>query len=240
MDWIKIKAKHLYGWPISEVGAIVRLQLLTAHLERMPTTDEIRAVVPQATCKAVAARLQRTRTTLAQVLHKVCDDCANIEDKRRASRIRQEKWRDDNKNKDTRRITKTKHNAAEKIREEKMREDKRREDERVGHTPAAHRSPAVFIKPYPEEIKAYCIERKNFVDPKRFYDHYEANGWKVGKNSMKDWKAAVRTWEAGDNSKNRQNLPPPQKLPPVKEEPGTPMPKEVRESLSKFKMKTLV
>lgn len=52
-----------------------------------------------------------------------------------------------------------------------------------------------FIKPTVEEIRAYCRERNNIVDAERFYDHYESNGWKVGKNAMKDWKAAVRTWE---------------------------------------------
>jgi hypothetical protein len=52
-----------------------------------------------------------------------------------------------------------------------------------------------FVKPSLEEIKAYCIERNNNVDAEHFYDYYEANGWKVGKNSMKDWKASVRTWE---------------------------------------------
>lgn len=52
-----------------------------------------------------------------------------------------------------------------------------------------------FIKPNLEEIKAYCNERRNNVDAERFFDYYESNGWKVGKNPMKDWKAAVRTWE---------------------------------------------
>lgn len=52
-----------------------------------------------------------------------------------------------------------------------------------------------FSPPTIEEVKAYCDERKNRVDPQRFIDYYESNGWKVGKNPMKDWKAAVRTWE---------------------------------------------
>lgn len=52
-----------------------------------------------------------------------------------------------------------------------------------------------FTKPTLEDIKAYCFERNNNVDAEHFYDYYEANGWKVGKNSMKDWKASVRTWE---------------------------------------------
>lgn len=58
-----------------------------------------------------------------------------------------------------------------------------------------------FEKPTLSEIKQYCIERKNNVDAQHFYDYYESNGWKVGKNSMKDWKAAVRTWERSEYRK---------------------------------------
>ena len=54
----------------------------------------------------------------------------------------------------------------------------------------------VFKKPTVEEIDKYCKERKNKVNAEHFYDHYESNGWLVGgKSKMKDWKAAVRTWE---------------------------------------------
>ena len=52
-----------------------------------------------------------------------------------------------------------------------------------------------FTAPTLEEVKEYCAERKNGVDAERFVNYYTANGWKVGKNPMKDWKAAVRTWE---------------------------------------------
>jgi predicted phage replisome organizer len=52
-----------------------------------------------------------------------------------------------------------------------------------------------FTKPTLAEVQAYCTERGNKVDAEHFYDYYEANGWKVGKNAMKDWKASVRTWE---------------------------------------------
>lgn len=53
----------------------------------------------------------------------------------------------------------------------------------------------VFKKPSIEEIQKYCNERNNNVDADRFYNFYESKGWMVGKNKMKDWKAAVRTWE---------------------------------------------
>lgn len=52
-----------------------------------------------------------------------------------------------------------------------------------------------FTPPTLEEVKAYCSERGNHVDAERWFDYYTSNGWKVGKNQMKDWKAAVRTWE---------------------------------------------
>ena len=60
---------------------------------------------------------------------------------------------------------------------------------------------STFKKPTLEEVKAYCEERGNVVDPERWMDYYTANGWKVGRNPMKDWKATVRTWEKGEQRK---------------------------------------
>jgi ParB/RepB/Spo0J family partition protein len=55
-----------------------------------------------------------------------------------------------------------------------------------------------FKKPTIEEVKAYCDERKNGIDPQRFMDHYESNGWRIGKTAkpVVDWKACMRTWES--------------------------------------------
>lgn len=58
-----------------------------------------------------------------------------------------------------------------------------------------------FTPPTVEEVRTYCEERNNAVDADRFVDFYSAKGWMVGKNKMKDWKAAVRTWEK-DSSKS--------------------------------------
>lgn len=52
-----------------------------------------------------------------------------------------------------------------------------------------------FTPPTYEQVSTYCKERNNTVDAERFYDFYESKGWMVGKNKMKDWKAAVRNWE---------------------------------------------
>ena len=51
-----------------------------------------------------------------------------------------------------------------------------------------------FVKPTHDEISQYCLESGNNIDVGRFYDFYECKGWKVGKNPMKDWRAAVRNW----------------------------------------------
>jgi len=63
---------------------------------------------------------------------------------------------------------------------------------------AVPKQPKRFKPPSVDEVRAYCRERKNKVDAEKFIDHYTSNGWKVGKNSMKDWKASVRTWEKND------------------------------------------
>lgn len=56
------------------------------------------------------------------------------------------------------------------------------------------RSPK-FQKPSLEDIRAYCISRANKVDPEQFFNFYESKGWTIGKSPMRDWRAAVRTWE---------------------------------------------
>jgi len=55
-----------------------------------------------------------------------------------------------------------------------------------------------FQKPTLEQVKEYCQERQNSLKAEKWFDFYTSNGWKVGKNTMKDWKAAVRTWEQND------------------------------------------
>ena len=65
----------------------------------------------------------------------------------------------------------------------------------------------VFKKPSVEEISSYCQERNNNINPEQFYDYYEANGWKINRNPMKDWKATVRNWERNEfNRKSTDNF----------------------------------
>ena len=69
----------------------------------------------------------------------------------------------------------------------------------VSDTGSVNKHPTLY------EVKEYCSERGNKVDPERWFDYYTSNGWKVGKNPMKDWKAAVRTWERGESKAKSRN-----------------------------------
>ena len=59
-----------------------------------------------------------------------------------------------------------------------------------------------FTKPTIPQIMDYCIERGNSVDAVKFFDFYESKNWVIGKSPMKNWQAAIRTWEG--NNKDQQ------------------------------------
>lgn len=63
-----------------------------------------------------------------------------------------------------------------------------------------------FVKPSVEEIKSYIAEMGYSIDAQRFYDYYESNGWMVGRNRMRNWKAAVRTWGCKERSPVRRRV----------------------------------
>lgn len=63
-----------------------------------------------------------------------------------------------------------------------------------------------FTPPKLSDVSEYCSQRNNDVDPERFINFYTSKGWKVGNQPMKDWKAAVRTWEKRSNDKKAEIL----------------------------------
>ena len=87
--------------------------------------------------------------------------------------------------------------TQEKDKDEDEDKDKDKDEDKEGSPP----TPSQFIPPNVIEVRAYCNERKNHVDPQRFVDFYTSKGWMVGKTKMKDWRAAVRTWEKDDKPK---------------------------------------
>lgn len=67
-----------------------------------------------------------------------------------------------------------------------------------------NKTQSVFSKPAVEEIRSYCLERKNNINAENFFDYYEARGWKLKTGIIKDWKACVRTWEKNNYNNNQQ------------------------------------
>ena len=99
--------------------------------------------------------------------------------------------------------TKPKQSAREKEKEkEKEGEIEIEKEKEYECTP---QTPQRFTPPSVSDVREYCLERGNSVDPERFLDHYTSNGWMIGKNKMKDWKAAVRTWEKSDKQQGRKD-----------------------------------
>lgn len=92
--------------------------------------------------------------------------------------------------------------AKEKAKTKAKTKAKEKESIKADEPPRATR----FTPPSLDEVKAYCQERGNNVDPERFIDFYSSKGWMIGKNKMKDWKAAVRNWESRDKPKKTEPL----------------------------------
>lgn len=101
--------------------------------------------------------------------------------------------------------------ASQTSQKEKKRNtnetEKKRKDNEADLVIICADKPRRFTPPTLAEVRAYCRERMNNVDASRFVDYYASNGWKVGKNPMKDWRAAVRTWEKSDSGGRGQEQP---------------------------------
>ena len=90
--------------------------------------------------------------------------------------------------------------TQDRLGKDRLGKDRLGKDSIEGETPKSKAKR--FTPPTLEEVTAYCIERNNSVDAQHFIDYYTSNGWLVGKNKMKDWKAAIRTWERNGFSKS--------------------------------------
>ena len=90
----------------------------------------------------------------------------------------------------TKRKRKSNGNQTTPIKEEEEQEEEQEQEK--------HKR---FVKPNRENVREYMSELQMTDLSQRFVDYYESNGWKVGKNPMKDWKAAVRTWKQQNNDK---------------------------------------
>ena len=106
-------------------------------------------------------------------------------------------------------VSKTTRSVSEEDKDKEKEKDKDKDKDKdiyIGGEPPVPPAPKahIYIQPLSlEEVESYCRERKNRVNPQYFYDYYQSNGWRVGKNPMKDWKAAVRSWESNGMDRER-------------------------------------
>lgn len=98
-------------------------------------------------------------------------------------------------------LCKSNINSLEEERDKEEEVDKELDNNIGAFSPEKTPARKKFIKPTLQEVADYCNERGNNVDAHKWYNHYESNGWMVGKNKMKDWKASVRTWERNSYDK---------------------------------------
>ena len=110
-----------------------------------------------------------------------------------------QRWRDWKKRQNEARALET--NTPPTLPQRTANAEKEIEKEKEIDTPKGVRKR--FAPPTVEEVKAYCQERNNNVDAQKFVDFYESKGWMVGKNKMKSWQAAVRTWEREQTQRSR-------------------------------------
>ena len=83
--------------------------------------------------------------------------------------------------------------------------DNENDNDNVNENRDSKKSVARFTPPTLEEVRQYIAENGyNLVDADVFYNHYEAKGWKVGKNTMKDWMASVRSWQSREKKQTPQ------------------------------------
>ena len=120
-----------------------------------------------------------------------------VSEKRRAARLNKLEQNETNDNK--RKQKKTKHDDTDTASDTDSDTDT---DTDI--TLTSNRKSKRFTPPTLEEVKAYCLESGYRIDAERFIDYYESNGWIVGRNKMKDWKAAVRNWSKREDEKPKK------------------------------------
>lgn len=82
---------------------------------------------------------------------------------------------------------------TKKIKERKK--ERSAEEEKKSESKKKKEQPSRFVPPTLDEVTEYCVAGGKSINPEQFVSYYTSNGWRVGKSPMKNWKAAVRTWE---------------------------------------------
>jgi hypothetical protein len=149
-------------------------------METMPTDKQMLQCAHHKTLTSLQDKLKTHSTTLQDILKKVLIDAQEVVKRREAWKNNKKQYRELNKN------------VSKDVSKDVTH--KRREREDIDKEKNIYKG--IFQIPSVQEITLYCQQRNNTINPQTFIDHYTGNGWMVGKNKMKDWKAVIRTWES--------------------------------------------
>lgn len=182
MDYFKVEPKDVLFNDLNEaqLGTLLKIQSITALLEREPTEQELLKYIHKSKLKALTNAMQTHHKPLSNYIQTLLKAITIIQTMRDKAKNKMAKYRE-------KQSTVT-SNVTGQIREDKIREDKITEDkkEREAH----------FVRPAFVLIKTYWAESGLKGDPEEFFNYYESNGWQVGRAKMKDWKAAARNWSS--------------------------------------------
>ena len=181
LDWVRIKQEHITAeFTDAQVGSLVRFQLLVARLNRHPTDKELYRETSRKTVSKLKEVLSMFGTDLEIIAIKVLEDVEKIQRRKKVSQESSSNLR-----------LKSSDGDGHVTALDKRREEKRREDKNIKKIIKKKK----FIKPSLDDVKKHIEDNGFTTDAETWYSWNESNGWKVGKNDMKCWKAALSYWE---------------------------------------------
>lgn len=200
--WIYDNAEYLKAWItlLLEVNHSDKKVLIQGDLLECPRGSSLHSLNNWALIFGNYWTIQKVRTFF-KLLEK--DQMINMQGLRKTTRLSvckyevyQDQQHTDNTQTNTE-ITRSQQTANTQITTNKNDNNKKNE-----------KKVSRFAPPRQEDVSSYCLERNNGVDSVKWYNFYSAKDWMIGKNKMKDWKAAVRTWEENKTTAKKSTFDP--------------------------------
>lgn len=187
------------------MGSVTYVCLYVSYLEALsPFTDEEKGRLMTAMIKYAVTGEEpefngNERYIWPSIKAQIDRDIQYYQEKCATNRINGRKGGRPSKNREvipeTERFSEKPKKPKEKDKENENGKEKDMDKEKESESIIADKPPHTwFTPPTLDEVEAYCTEKCYNIDPQRFVDYYTSNGWKIGRNHMEDWRAAVRSW----------------------------------------------
>jgi uncharacterized protein YdaU (DUF1376 family) len=189
------------GWTVAQVGAYTRLLMYEWINGGIPS--DMASLARIAGISDVRTMYKMWRQTL---VNKFISNGGNLLHNKRLEleREKQSKYRESQSQKGVSGATKRWKDHVPRAMPKLIPEDS--SSSSTSSSIKKRRSNTVFQVPSLEEVKDYCVKRGNSIDAEAFIAHYNSNGWMVGKNKMKDWRATIVTWEKRNYGTNENRV----------------------------------